>query len=190
MAIVLIVGSMLLCMAGFELFDGCWLFLPGAVICIVGLSVISLVMIRHRWRMAMLGLSAAAVGAFWIVMAFAPGGDRIIGRTKAPDGTEMCMVQKFSGHWAEPYRVSFYYRRPGQDWGWFYYEHEDTRWWFGTIRLSADGKQAEIRRCVSPVAYFHLPNEAFTIVRWNRTIEGAQHRMPPGWEPEDELGRR
>lgn len=102
----------------------------------------------------------------------------------------MCILQNFTGTWTEPYRVGFYYRRPGEPWGWFYYEHEDLRWWFGSIKLTTDRKRAEIRRFVSPVAHFDPEKEAFTIVRVNRTIVQAQRWMPQGWQPEDELARR
>jgi hypothetical protein len=196
MTTILTTVSMLLCITAFELFVGtnregyCWALLIGTVVCVVTLAIVSLVTIGRRLRAALLGLGAAAIGASWVVMAFSPGGDRIIARPTAPDGTEMCILQSFTGDWTEPYRVSFCYRRPGQPWGWFYYEHEDTRWWFGSIKLTTDGKRAEIRRFVSPVAYFDPAKEAFTIVRWNRTIVQAQRWMPAGWDPKDELARR
>jgi hypothetical protein len=40
------------------------------------------------------------------------------------------------------------------------------------------------------VAYFDPEKEAFTIVRWNRTIVQAQRWMAMGWDPKDELARR
>jgi hypothetical protein len=196
MATVLLIFAMVLCITGFELSSGtrnegvCWVLLMGAVLCIVALVVVSLVIINRRWRTALVCLAAAATGGSWVIMSFAPGGGRIIARASAPDGTDVCIIQQFTGDWAEPYRVSFYYRRKEGQWGWFYYEHEDTRWWFGSLRLSADGKRAEVRRFVSPVAYFDLQTEAFTLVRLNRTLTGAQRWMPPGWQPEDEVARR
>lgn len=196
MTTVLTMVSMLLCITAFELFAGtrregyCWVFLFGTAACVVTLLAVSFVIIGRRWRTALLGLGAAGMGALWIVMSFSPGGDRIIARATTPDGTEMCMLQRFSGEWTEPYRASFYYRRPGEQWGLFYYEHEDLRWWFGSIKVEADGKRAEIRRFVSPVAHFEVQREAFTIVRFNRTIVQAQRWLPAGWEPENELTQR
>ena len=67
---------------------------------------------------------------------FLPLPPSIIARTRAPDGTELCLTQKYDDF----YQVSFYYRRTGQPWGWFYYDHEDTRWWRGSIALCADGR--------------------------------------------------
>jgi hypothetical protein len=196
MTTVLTMVAMLLCITACELFAGtrregyCWVLLIGTVVCVATLTIASLVALGRRRRRAFLGLGAATGGAWWIVMSFSPGGDRIIARTTAPDGIEMCILQSFTGEWAEPYRVSFYYRRPGQPWGWFYYEHEDMRWWFGSINLTTDGRRAEILRFVSPVAHFDLQKEAFTIVRINRRIVQAQRWMPAGWEPENELARR
>jgi hypothetical protein len=134
---------------------------------VISIGLLSLRYLRRKQPIGFVALGVTLLGGCWLVLSFAPGGSRIIARTTAPDGTDMCLIQSWDG---EPYRVSFCYRRPGQQWGWFYYEHEDTRWWLGSISLSADGKRAEIRRFVSPVAYFDIPNESFTIVRWSRTL--------------------
>src|SRR5215204_367868 len=165
------------------------MLLMGAAMCVVTLVIVSILNMSRGWRRALAVLAAAAIGASWVVMSFAPGGDRIIARASAADGTEMCIIQRFTGEWAEPYRVSSYYRREGGEWGWFYYEHEDTRWWFGSLRLTGDGKRVEVRRFVTPVAYFDLEKEAFTIVRRDRTLKGPQRWMPPGWQPEGEVAR-
>ena len=172
--------------AGTGMEAGCWMFLLSALAAIICTGVLSLHCLRRKRRIGVLGLAVTVFGGCWLVLSFAPGGNRVIARTLAPDGTEMCLIQRWEG---EPYRVSFYYRRPGQQWGWFYYEHEDTRWWLGSIRLSADGKRAEIRRFISPVAYFDIPTESFTLVRWSRTLSPAQQWMAPGWKPEAELSR-
>jgi hypothetical protein len=106
MTTVLATVAMLLCITAFELFAGthregyCWVFLIGTVVCVATLTIASLVAIGPRRRSAFLGLGAAAGGAWWIVMSFSPGGDRIIARATAPDGTEMCILQSFTGEWA------------------------------------------------------------------------------------------
>ena len=116
-----------------------------------------------------------------------PGGDGIIARIKAPDGTEMCVIQTYNGNFAEPYTVGFYYHKPGKPWGWFYYEHEDTRWFSGKITLSENGKLAHVQSDNEEVAQFEIPTESFTIARWKRTLSPAQEWMPEGWKPEDAL---
>ena len=49
---------------------------------------------------------------------------RVVGRAVAPDGTEMCIVQECNWS-AEPFTTSFVYRRPGGQWGRFYFDHKD-----------------------------------------------------------------
>ncbi|MEJ0088629.1 MAG: hypothetical protein WDM80_02600 [Limisphaerales bacterium] len=124
---------------------------------------------------------------FFIVRGFLPGGDGIIARINAPDGTEMCVIQTYNGITGEPYTVGFYYHKPGKPWGWFYYEHEDTRWFSGKITLNENGKLAHILCENEEVAKFEIPTESFTISRWKRTVSPAQEWMPEGWKPEDAL---
>ncbi len=50
-----------------------------------------------------------------LVRGCLPGGTGIIARTTAPDGTEMCVVQKYD-QFFEPYEIGFYYRKPGKPW--------------------------------------------------------------------------
>ena len=45
------------------------------------------------------------------------------------DGTELCVVQKLG----DLLDTSVYYRKPGTNWGWFYYDHEDSYWAKATI---------------------------------------------------------
>jgi hypothetical protein len=54
---------------------------------------------------------------------------RVIGYAKSQDGTELCVVQKLG----DLLDTSVYYRKPGTNWGWFYYDHEDSYWAKATI---------------------------------------------------------
>ena len=116
-----------------------------------------------------------------------PGKNVILARTTAPGGVEMCVTHR-SNYSAEPYTVSFYYKRPHQPWGWFYYEHEDTRWLRGSIEVNDEGTMAFIKRGRAVVATFDLTTDSFTIKRWNRTLRGTQEWMPDGWTPEHAIG--
>ncbi|MCC7300648.1 MAG: hypothetical protein IT583_06180 [Verrucomicrobia bacterium] len=129
-------------------------------------------------------LLLCGIGIF--IYGFLPGKDVIIARAIAPDGTDLCVTHK-SNHTGEPYTVNFYFKRPGNPWGWFYYEHEDTRWFRGSIKLNAQGTTAFIKRGWRTVAIFDLTTDSFTIKRWNRTIQGAQNWMPTDWTPEQEI---
>jgi hypothetical protein len=191
--LLLVSAAALMSIGAFEYFAGteldwiCFLFLLFALVTTLSSGLLSIRSFGRSKCVALVGLAVSAFAACWLVFLFSPGGNRIIARATAPDGTEMCLVQVYEG---EPYNVSFYYRPPGGRWGWFYYDHEDTRWWRGRIRLSADGKKAVITRFWRPVAEFEIPSERFTIVRWDRTLRRAQQWMPPGWAPEQALSRR
>src|SRR5207249_2819322 len=86
---------------------------------------------RHRQmkdftRLALIGLAFAFVLLIgWFIKHI--NGPRVVARAVAPDGTEMCIVQKCN--WGgEPFTTSFYYRKPGGPWGWFYYDQQDRYW--------------------------------------------------------------
>jgi len=153
---------------------------PVAIVVVGFAAAISLL---RRKRIGWIGLVATALSGVWFVLSCGPGGSGVISQVVASDGTEMCLVQGYSGEWREPYRISFYCRRPGQTWGWFYYDHKDTRWWHGSIKLGEAGTRATIRRFLRPVAYFDLHTESLTIARWGQGIVGAQRRMELGWKP-------
>jgi hypothetical protein len=177
-------------LVGFEVFFGSaqeWVSGRALQITLLGLlvaGVSSVILLARRDRHGFVGLAAAAFAIAWLVVFFigVPGG--IVARATAADGTEMCVIETPGG---ETRQTGFYYRRPGQRWGWFYYEHEDSRWWLGRIRVSPDSTRAVLYRLFLPVAYFDIPTERFTIVRWGRTLGPAQRWMPEGWSPEKAL---
>ena len=108
---------------------------------------------------------------------------RLVGRAVAPDGTEMCIVQECNWS-AEPFTTSFVYRRPGGEWGRFYFDHQDTYWGRSRVSLDTNAQRAVFYRGGSPAVTFSWPSETYTMHRWNRTMTGAQWQMPAGWSPE------
>ena len=126
------------------------------------------------------GLVTAALG----VRAFLRhiSAPRIVARATSSGGVEMCIVQQCNWS-AEPFTTSFVYRKPGADWGWFYYSHED--WYWGASRVSVDtnASSAVFYRGSSPAVTFAWATETYTLHRWNRTLTGAQLRLPKGWSP-------
>jgi hypothetical protein len=89
----------------------------------------------------------------------------------------MCIVQQCN--WSgEPFTTSFIYRKPGADWGWFYYDHQD--WYWGRARVSLDPKArvAVFYRDNSPAVTFAWDTETYTLHRRNRTLTGAQGQVP------------
>ena len=183
-------GMIALGLAGHEIFFGSMqeslsgrsfqLMLLGILIA----AASSLILLVRRDRTCLVGFAAVIFAVLWHVVFFTAGGRGVVARATAPDGTEMCVIETPGG---ETHQTGFYYRRPGQRWGWFYYEHEDSRWWIGRIRVSPGSERAILYRLFLPVAYFDIPTERFTIVRWGRTLGPAQRWMPEGWSPEDAL---
>ena len=109
-------------------------------------------------------------------------GPRVVARAVAPDGTEMCIIQKCN--WGgEPFTTSFYYRKPGGQWGWFYYDHEDWYWSGAKVSLDTNASVATFYRKGKPDVNFAWNTETYTLKRRPRTITGAQTWLPPGQSP-------
>jgi len=108
---------------------------------------------------------------------------RVIARAVAPDGTEFCVVQ--TCNWdLEFFTTSCYYRKPGGQWGWFYYDHEDWYWGRGRAQINEPLKLISIFRNGHLVATFAWELEKFQLLRPDfpqREFIGAQHYMPPEW---------
>ena len=85
---------------------------------------------------------------------------RVVLYAKAPDGTEMCIYQTFTGT-TEPYETAFYSRKPGKAWGWFYYDHQDLPWMSGRIVLDGTNHVANIFRGGKFVAYYDWTKDQF-----------------------------
>ena len=107
---------------------------------------------------------------------------RIIGRAVAPDGTEMCIVQRFNWSGA-PFTTSFVYQRPNEQWGWFYFDHQDDYWDKSRVVLDTNAQKVVFYRGNSPAVTFFWADEVYTLHRRNQTITGAQHHLPIGWSP-------
>ena len=75
-----------------------------------------------------LALVCVAIAFFLLLGWFVKhiNGPRVVARAVAPDGTEMCIVQRCNWN-GEPFTTSFYCRKPGGQWGWFYYDHQNRR---------------------------------------------------------------
>ena len=145
-------------------------------------GVSTLVYLVRLQRPPVTGLLCGLLATGLCLFGILPGGDGVVDHVTAPDGTEMMITQTHNG---EPYSVGFYARKAGGGWGWFYYEHEDTRWLRGLrhIRLSDDNRTATIYRLLWPVATFDLEHEIFTLLRWGRSTK-VQQLMPGDWIPE------
>jgi hypothetical protein len=101
------------------------------------------------------------VFAWWLHALWATFGARTVLYAKAPDGTEMCVYQVFTAT-TEPYQTSFYSRKPGKSWGWFYYDHQDLPWMYGRIVFYATNKVAMIYRGGKMVGRYDWEKDQFT----------------------------
>src|SRR5437667_3621567 len=91
---------------------------------------------------------------------------RVVGRAVAPDGVEMCIVQQCNWS-AEPFTTSFVYRKPGGQWGRFYYDHQDIYWASARVSLNTNARVAVFYRGRSPAVTFAWDTETYTMHRWS-----------------------
>ena len=135
--------------------------------------------VRARIIFAAVAVVLAVAGGLFLFHISMP---RIVGRAIAPDGTEMCIVQQCN--WStEMFTTSFVYRRPGGDWRWFYFDHQDGYWGSSTVSLDSDREAAVFYQGDAPAVTFAWRTDTYTLHRWSRTITGAQRQLPNGWNP-------
>jgi len=104
---------------------------------------------------------------------------RIVLHAVTPDGTEICVFQRFTGT-TEPFETSFYSKKPGANWGWFYYDHQDLPWLSGRIQLDTTNKTATIFRGSKAVARYDWSKDTFTHFQRGTTTEP----QPSTWTPQ------
>lgn len=111
---------------------------------------------------------------------------RIVGRTTTPDGVELCVVQESSPGEFPPFNTSFVFHKPGTNWGWFYYDHEDRFWGRARISLNTNANLATVYRGARPTITFDWSTETYRVDKSDlrRTLIGAQRHMPKAWSPE------
>ncbi len=136
---------------------------------------------RNLTRLILI-LAAFAVAAAGVWLVWHIGGQRMIARAVAPDGTEMCLVQRCNWN-AEPFTTGFVVRKAGGAWGWFYYDHQDNYWSTSRVVLDTNAGVAIFYRGPAPAVTYDWNTEVYLLHRWQRTMTGAQGRMPPGWSP-------
>ena len=110
-------------------------------------------------------------------------GPRVVARAVTPDGTEFCVVQKCKWDF-EFFTTSCYYRKPGGQWGWFYYDHQDWYWGSGRAEIDQTLQRISIFREGRVTVTFDWKSETYRLFRSgfpHRTFIGAQGWMPPEW---------
>jgi hypothetical protein len=129
---------------------------------------------------------AAAIGAAILVTLAARhlNALRVLGRAVAPDGTEMCLVQRCNWE-VEPFTTMFVYRKGSGRWQAFYYDHQDIYWRRSRVEMDTNACKAIFFRGSSKAATFDWRTQTFVLHRFeNGTIYGSQWEMPQGWSPD------
>jgi len=114
---------------------------------------------------------------------------RIVGRAVSPTGVEMCVIQKFN--WSgEPFTTSFVYRRPGTNWAWCYFDHQDNYWGTSPVVVDTNRGAAIFYRDGRPTLSFEWERElyrrgAIGVTNWGDGAEsGEPTYQPSNWTPE------
>jgi hypothetical protein len=110
---------------------------------------------------------------------------RVITYAVTSDGTEFCVLQTCNWSPAEPFTTSAYYRKPDGNWGWFYYDHEDSYWGHARADIDNATKRISILRDGKLTATFDWEPSRFRLLRADfpeRDVVGAQKWMPSGWD--------
>ena len=138
--------------------------------------------VRRRTKIIATGIALCLIAAVGLCL-WHINGPRIVARAVAPDGTEFCVVQ--TCNWdLEFFTTSCYYRKPGGEWGWFYYDHEDWYWGRGRAVVDAAAKNIRVYRGGRVTVTFDWESERFRLLRTDfpqREFTGAQEWMPAGW---------
>jgi hypothetical protein len=123
----------------------------------------------------------AVVFAGILLVMFLAGrilGQRVVSRAVAPDGTEMCVVQRFVGL-GDIFHTTFVFRRLGGIWQAYYHNHEDWSFWRGGgVTLDPSNHVAVFYRDHAPAITFNWVTEVYTSHRRN----GNDTRTKPTWE--------
>jgi len=140
---------------------------------------------RLRARTAVIAIILVAMAEFALVV-WHVSRPRVVARAVAPDGTQMCIIQKCLWWEGEFFTTGFVYRKPNQpQWGWFYYDHEDSYWGTARVVMNTNAGGAHFYRGETLAVTFDWTKESYTLHRWKRTLGGADAgKLPAGWSPE------
>ena len=105
------------------------------------------------------GLVLVAIAILSVVGIASP---RIIGRAVAPEGVELCVLQRFNWFDDPFFTTSFVFQKPGQPWKWFYYNHEDDYWGRARMALDTNLHQLVVYGKGSPTIRFEWEPELYS----------------------------
>lgn len=110
-------------------------------------------LLTRRFVNAMI-LGVAAFGLLgWMMLPPPVIGEKVIARHTMKNGTKLVWTQDYHGRTG--HATYLYFRRPEESWKWIMVDHEDSRWFRGSIE--SEGNEATIWRWL-PVASFSSKN--------------------------------
>ena len=136
--------------------------------------------LRVRWKIIIVLLAAAMLVAIGLLPRHILG-SRVVARVVTPDGSELCVIQRGSFDELPWFNTSFFSRRPGGTWQWFYFHHEDKYWGRSRVSIVTNARLATFYRRGSPAIGFDWGTGSYTNVQRHRTCDPKP--MPAGWSP-------
>ena len=104
---------------------------------------------------------------------------RVVAHATMPNGVQIMIRQTFT--WSgDLFDTSFHYRRPGGQWVWRYYSHEDGFWGHGRVELDESSRIATVFRGGEPTIQFDWDTLAHT------QFTGTQSGNPRTFAPESD----
>ena len=108
-----------------------------------------------------------------------PGGNGTIAKLTLADGSEYLVTQ----HWnaiGEPYAVDFWFKTNARPWGWCYIDHQDTRWWRGSLKHNTTANSVQVFRGNELRGELFLDKKTFALYGGpNRELSAPQEYCNP-----------
>lgn len=134
-----------------------------------------------NWLGWLIVLTLCAAAVAWLLVSLQHiTSPRVVAHATMPNGVEIMIKQSFT--WSgDLFNTSFHYRRPGGEWVWRYYSHEDGYWGHGLVVLDEATGTATVHRGGEPTIRFNwdsLVHTQFTATQGGnpRTFDPASDR--------------
>lgn len=133
------------------------LFLPVVALPLLGFGGLAIRLFRQgRWILGLIASSLVIELLFVLVLSIyllAPGGTRVLDRVTLPDGTEVCLTQRWNG---EPYEVRIWHREPNGQWNHALVNDAAFRLFGAALELDSATQRVAIRLNSEDFAIFDL----------------------------------
>ena len=113
---------------------------------------------------------------------------RIVVSAVAPDGTELCVIQRPNpGSIGMPFNTHVYFHKPGKKWEGFYYDHQDYYWDRAETEIDPVANRITVLRHGKCKVTFEWESEIYR--KWAkgrvvRSFTNAELQTSSSWSPE------